>query len=124
METLFSPMRFSGLLLTDSSLRPLASNREAKAILGYSDRSGIKSRLVSAVPKEVLERIRLANSGEGLALLTTLSAGGMEYTCRVYSMELYRNKGSVAERILAFVIDKNCADDTHAATRKLHLISI
>jgi DNA-binding NarL/FixJ family response regulator len=118
MEKPLSPLGFSGLLLTDASLRPIASNREARAILGYSGRSGTKKRLVSAVPKGVLERIRQANSGEGLALLTSLRAGGVEYTCRVYFMDSYKDNSSVAERILAFVIDKNWADK-HAATSEV-----
>jgi DNA-binding CsgD family transcriptional regulator len=108
-------MRFSGLLLTDSSLTPVASNRAARAILGYSDRSGMKKGLVSAVPKEALERIRRANSDEALAFLTSLRAGSVEYTCRVYFMDLYTNDRRAAERILAFVIDKDRADK-HLAT--------
>jgi DNA-binding NarL/FixJ family response regulator len=99
------------VILTDLSLKPIALDRNAVAILGYPNHDGsdIRRQMLSMVPREVLEQIRHAASTDARSFVTTFGARGAEYVCRIYFMESYNQRG--AEPIVAFLIERRLPDN-------------
>jgi DNA-binding CsgD family transcriptional regulator len=76
-----------GIVLMDSSLRPIAFNREATTILKYAADSGTQGKQILRIPKELLELIRSQKPIDSLSLLTHFRAGRREYICQAQSLE-------------------------------------
>jgi DNA-binding CsgD family transcriptional regulator len=76
-----------GLILMDSSLRPIAFNREAAAILNYPEPVDLEKKTALRVPDEVVANIR-SQSLESLASsVTYFRAGRRQYACHAYIMK-------------------------------------
>ena len=76
-----------GIVLMDSSLRPLAFNRQARTILDYKAVPGVQKEQMLRIPEEVLEQIRGQKPTDSLTHVTYFRAGRREYTCQAQFME-------------------------------------
>jgi DNA-binding CsgD family transcriptional regulator len=76
-----------GIVLMDSSLKPVAYNHEAITILKYAAGPGIQGEQTFRIPEGLLELIRRHKSGDSLAFFTHFRAGRREYVCQGQSLE-------------------------------------
>jgi DNA-binding NarL/FixJ family response regulator len=86
-----------GLVLLDSSLKPLAFDRGAAAILDYANQL--------AIPEEVLRVIRSRKPADLSAVKTIFHRGKNDYICRAYMVE--SEVGFLAEPIVALHLERD-----------------
>lgn len=72
-----------GLILMDQSLKLIALDMGAAAILNCQTQAGIQMKPPSCIPSEILEIIRTSRPTD-LPVTTHLYFGESEYTCRIY----------------------------------------
>ncbi len=102
-----------GLVLLDSSLKPLAFDRGAATILNHPNQSGI--------PEEILRVIRPCKPSELSSVKAIYHRGKNEYVCRAYLVE-YAG-GLFAEPIVALHLqrDSYMTSAMHEAATKYNL---
>jgi DNA-binding CsgD family transcriptional regulator len=93
-----------GLILLDPSLKALAFNPEAEAILAYPDRRGSGEATNLRIPEEVLEKIGELGSSGCASLLTYFQAGRREYVAWACSLESH---SGLPERLVALMLLRN-----------------
>lgn len=93
-----------GLILVDSSLTPIAFNREAAAILNYPELPNQEQQTTVRVPEEILAPIRTRNEGEATPV-TYFRAGRRQYICQAYEMQPCNE--SAPEPLLALLLQRN-----------------
>src|ERR1041384_4182471 len=81
-----------GLVLMDMSLKLIAYDRGAAAILNHPSQPGGKMEPASCLPKEIIDIIRGRKPSDMSAIKTQFRMGKSEYTCRAYLVE--PNNGS------------------------------
>lgn len=86
-----------GLVLLDSSLKPLAFDRGAAAILDYANQL--------AIPEEVLRVIRSRKPADLSAVKTIFHRGKNDYICRAYMVE--SEIGFLSEPIVALHLERD-----------------
>lgn len=102
-----------GLILLDSSLKPLALDRGAAAILNHPNQP--------AVPEEILRVIRTCKPNELSSVKTIFHRGKSEYVCRAYLVECA--DGLFPETIVAIHLQKDSymTSAMHEAATKYNL---
>jgi DNA-binding NarL/FixJ family response regulator len=102
-----------GLILLDVSLKPLAFDRGAAAILNYPAQMGI--------PEEILRIIRSRKPTELSSIRTTFRRGKSSYVCRVYLME--SQAGLLEQPMVALHLEKDSSmsDAMYEAAAKYNL---
>jgi DNA-binding CsgD family transcriptional regulator len=98
------PASEEGLVLFDQSLKPIAFDRGAAAILNYPQPPNGKIGLVTSIPREILDFIGRSNPAAGTGVTTRVRSGRSEYRCRAYLVE--SSPGSVAKPIVALHLEK------------------
>ncbi len=93
-----------GLILLDSSLTPIAFNREAVSILNYANDSIPKQEPVPRLPVEILESARKSENSDGSNVVTYITAGKRRYVCQ--SCSLIGNEG-LPSIIIAILLHRN-----------------
>ena len=76
-----------GMVLMDLSLKPLAMNRGAAAILSRSRHTGVNGDFPVQMPTEILELIRNRKPADLSTLETRFRSGLCEYVCRAFLVE-------------------------------------
>jgi DNA-binding CsgD family transcriptional regulator len=100
-----------GLVLMDMSLKLIAFDRGAAAILNYPNQPGGKMEPASCLPKEILDIIRGRKPADVSAIKTQFRMGKSEYTCRAYLVE--PNNGSFTQPVVALHLERvSTASDT------------
>jgi DNA-binding CsgD family transcriptional regulator len=94
-----------GLILVDKSLKPLAFNREAAAILNYPELPPQEQQTTIRVPEEVLGTIRTGSTSTDSVLVTHFRAGRRQYICQVYELKGCNEFGP--EPVLALLLQRN-----------------
>jgi DNA-binding CsgD family transcriptional regulator len=93
-----------GLVLIDLSLKLIAYDRGAAAILNYPHPAGQKPDASGFLPKEILEILRSRKLTELSPVKTHFRMGKIEYMCRAYLVESYT--GFVAEPLVALHLER------------------
>lgn len=93
----------AGLILLDLSLKPIAFDSGAAAILRDPQERNADSTI--NLPKEVLETIRSHNPNELTSVKTHFRLGKREYSCRAYLLE--SQIGSFTLPILALHLERD-----------------
>jgi len=108
-----------GLILMDLSLKLVAFDRGAAAIMNYSNQPGGKPE--PGVPKEILDIIRTRKPAELSSLKTHFRMGKNEYTCRAYLVE--PQNGALTQPIVALHLEKvsSAIDTIYEVGSKYHL---
>ena len=111
----------AGLVLVNLSLKSVAFDRGAEAILKQRSRSEPKREPVACLPKEIQETIQGPRPLELLSRIVYFRAGGNEYACRAYLLE--PQDSFYPHPILALHLQKNSAgnDAVSAVSAKYHL---
>ena len=92
----------TGMVLLDSSLRPIYANAEAVKILAYPG-SPRKTKFVEGFPVEKIRAIIHKQQGDPESSFgTQLSSGRRRYLCRVYALTSSSKKGSESATVLLF----------------------
>lgn len=114
-------MAEAGLALMDLSLRIIASDRGAAAILNYPNQAGDNSELESCIPKEIQDMIRSHKPTELSSVRTHFRMGKSEYTCRAYVVESYN--GVVTQPMVALHLEKDssASEAIYEVAAKYHL---
>ena len=94
-----------GLVLLDSSLKPIACNREAVAILSYAEGASRSATPNLKVPPEILEKIRAGGVAGRSVALAYFRAGRREYISRAYSLD--SQAGGLPARMVALLLIRN-----------------
>lgn len=114
-------MAEAGLALMDLSLKVIAADRGAAAILNYSNQPGVRSDQSPLIPKEIQELIRNRKPAELSSLKAHFRMGKSEYTCRAYVME--SNDGFLTQPIVALHLEKDssASEAIYEVAAKYHL---
>jgi DNA-binding CsgD family transcriptional regulator len=105
----------SGLVLLDLSLKPIAFDQGAAALLISPSQANGKGQI--HLPKEILQAIRDCKRTELATIKMRFWARESEYTCRVYLIP--ENEG-LRQSLLALHFERGVS--AHEAVRKLSLI--
>src|ERR1019366_6852123 len=110
-----------GLVLMDRSLKLIAFDRGAAAILSYPNQPGPKPDPASIIPREILELLRHRKPTDLASVRTNFRMGKNEYMCRAYLVESHN--ASLAEPIMALHPEKvsSTSDAIHEVGAKYHL---
>jgi len=110
----------TGMILLDLSLKPIAVDKGAAAILNDSTQPR-SPETPFAMPKEVLDVIRSRKPSELTTTKTQFAMGKRKYSCRTYLME--SQNGSLTLPILAlhFERDVSSTDALTEVTAEYHL---
>jgi DNA-binding CsgD family transcriptional regulator len=108
-----------GLVLMDTSLKPIASDRGAFAILRGINGASIKHESASFLPKEVLDMIGDHTPNDMSSSKMTFHVGTSDYTVRAYRMEAETG----FPPMIAIHIEKvsSASDAVSAVAAKYHL---
>jgi DNA-binding CsgD family transcriptional regulator len=100
-----------GLVLMDLSLKLIAFDRGAAAILNYSNQPGVKPDAAACIPKEILDAIRGRKPADLASVKAHFRVGKSEFICRAYLVE--PNNGSMTHPVVALHLEKvSSASDT------------
>jgi DNA-binding CsgD family transcriptional regulator len=102
-----------GLVLLDSSLKPLAFDQGAASILNYPNQSG--------VPEEILRVIRSRKLTDLASIRTTFRRGKSSYLCRAYLMECQNSVWEQPMVALHLEKDSSISDAMYEAAAKYNL---
>ena len=91
-----------GIIVTDLSLTPLASDRGAAAILAIANR---RQECSLGLPPEVVETYRGCKPGEMSSLTSSFFGGKFRYKCRAYAIE--PGNGPIRQPMLAFIFQRD-----------------
>jgi DNA-binding CsgD family transcriptional regulator len=94
----------AGLVLMDRSLKLIACDRGAAAILNARNRPGVKLDVLPEVPNEILAIIRNRKPAELSAVNIPVRMGEDQYTCRAYLIE--SNNGFLTQPVIALHMEK------------------
>lgn len=110
----------AGLVLMDLSLRPIAADGGAAAILNHSTQRGTKPEIVS-IPREILDAIRGRKPTDLSSIKTHLRVGDSEYTLRAYLVE--SRNGSMTQPMVALHLEKDstASDAVYEVASTYHL---
>jgi DNA-binding CsgD family transcriptional regulator len=110
-----------GLLLIDLSLKPIAYDRGALAILQSQSYATIKSESHFFLPREVMEMVGNLKSHSHTSMKVLFRAGNIDYSCTAYLME--SQDGFPAQTIVALHIERlsSVTDAVSAVAAKYHL---
>ena len=114
-------MAEAGLALMDLSLRLIASDRGAAAILNYSNQPGVKLEPTACIPKEIQEMIRNRKPSDLATAKAHFRMGKNEYTCRAYVVE--SDDGFFTQPIVALHLerDPSASEAIYEVAAKYHL---
>ena len=101
-----------GLVLMDLSLKVVAFDGGAAAILNYPNQPGVKPEAVSYIPGELLEIIRGRQPTDQSPVKTHVRLGKNEYICRAYLLEPH--DGALTEPVLALHLEKDSSSASDA----------
>ncbi len=93
-----------GLILLDPSLKAIAFNREAEAILTYPRGRDLGAATSMRIPEAVLEKISELGSSECGSVLTYFHAGRREYVSWACSLESH---DGLPQRLIAVMLLRN-----------------
>jgi DNA-binding CsgD family transcriptional regulator len=93
-----------GLMLMDLSLKSLALDRGAAAILDYPDQPGFEPEPASFVPREILDVVQKRKTSELPLDKKLFRTAKNEYTCRAYLLE--SPDGGATQPIVALLFEK------------------
>jgi DNA-binding NarL/FixJ family response regulator len=102
-----------GLVLLDSSLRPIAFDRGAAAILNHGNQA--------AIPEEILRAIRGRKLAELSSIKTVFRIGKNEYMCRAYAVECEDALLGQSIVVLYFERDSSMGNAIYEAALKYNL---
>ena len=107
-----------GLVLMDRSLKLIAFDRGAAAILSYPNQPGAAA---SALPREILDVLRHRKPTDLASVRTHFHMGKNEYLCRAYLVESHN--AALTEPIMALHLEKvsSTSDAIHEVGAKYHL---
>jgi len=110
-----------GLVLMDLSLKLIAFDRGAAAILNYSNQPGVKPDAAACIPKEILDTIRGRKPADLPSVKAHFRVGKSEYICRPYLVE--PNNGSMTHPVVALHLEKvsSASDTIHEVAEKYGL---
>lgn len=94
-----------GLVLMDLSMRPIAIDQGAAAILNYQSRTAGSAPPANWIPKELLNSIRGRSPAELSSINTRCRIGATDYFCRSYIME--SPDGFLGQPIMALHLAKD-----------------
>ncbi len=94
-----------GLVLTDLSLRVIACDRGAAAILNGANRSNEQSGNLPCLPKELVDILRSRGFVDPTPSRARLRIGSSEYNCRAYLVE--GRNGRLREPVVALHLEKD-----------------
>ncbi len=75
------------MVLFDQSLKPIAFDQGAAAILNYPDPRGGKAELAGSIPKEIWNLVSRHKSSGRPVVTSRVHSGNNEYLCRAYWVE-------------------------------------
>lgn len=102
-----------GLVLLDSSLKPIAFDRGAAAILNHANQTGI--------PEEILRAIRGRKLAELSSIKTVFRIGKNEYMCRAYAVEYEAGLPGQSIVVLHLERDSSMGNAIYEAALKYNL---
>jgi DNA-binding CsgD family transcriptional regulator len=114
-------MAEAGLALMDLSLRIIASDRGAAAILNYPNQPGDNSELESCIPMEIQDMIRSHKPTELSSVKAHFRMGKSEYTCRAYVVESYNGVATQPMVALHLEKDSSATEAIYEVAAKYHL---
>jgi DNA-binding CsgD family transcriptional regulator len=94
-----------GLVLIDPSLKIIAIDGGAAAILKYPAQTSVKGESAHTLPKEILETLRSRQPTDLSPLTTAFRIRNREYICRAYLMESHAE--FLPGSIVALVLDRH-----------------
>ncbi len=83
------PRADAGLVLVDTSLKVIAADSGAVAILSHSGQRGLRIGALAPLPEEILAAIRDRDPADFPCLRTFLVIGGREYVFRAYMIDAH-----------------------------------
>jgi DNA-binding CsgD family transcriptional regulator len=107
-----------GVVLTDRSLKLLACDRGAAAILSYPNQA---DAVASSLPREIMDALRHRKPTDLASIRTHFHMGKNEYMCRAYLVESHNE--SLTEPLMALHLEKvsSTSDAIHEVGAKYHL---
>jgi DNA-binding CsgD family transcriptional regulator len=116
-----STLMDSGMVLLDSSLKPVSFDHGAATILANPNRSGMSRGDQLCIPAEVLEAVRQCESGALSSITVCFHRGKAKYVCRLYLLE--PQTMGVANRFLALHFEREASaqDAVHKLSSEYHL---
>jgi DNA-binding NarL/FixJ family response regulator len=102
-----------GLVLLDSTLRPLAFNADAASILAYPERTGLESSTKLRIPEEILEDIRMRRPLLGGAVVSHFRAGKRRYISHAFAMKSFEEYTSQPTIALLLQRDSSATEAIH-----------
>lgn len=100
-----------GVVLLDSSLNMIASDRGAATIFNYRTASGERPGAAPAVPEEILEIVRNSMPTERAPVKAHLQLGKSGYICRAYLL-LSSDQKRTTDAMIALYLERDVyADD-------------
>jgi DNA-binding CsgD family transcriptional regulator len=76
-----------GVILIDTSLKAIALDRGAAAILNTIDQAGLGTSAEVYVPEEILDAVRRCGPADSLGVKKRFRIGSYDYSCRAYLVE-------------------------------------
>ena len=119
----------AGLILLDLSLRVIAWDQGAAAILQDGEPASKHAPSTSWIPSEILEVIRRRKHGDLTALRTYFHIGESEYLCRAYLLESISS--SMTQPVVAVHLETSsfavetvytCASEFHLTVREAEVL--
>ena len=114
-------MAEAGLVLMDLSLKLIACDRGAAAILNYPNQPGAKQDPASFIPQEILDIIRSRKPSDLSLVKTHFRMGKSEYIWRAHLME--SQNGHLTQPLVALHLEKvsSTSDAIYEVAAKYHL---
>ena len=110
-----------GMILMDQSMRLVAVDRGAAAILNHQAQPGVKPDAASILPKDVLDALRTRKPTDLAPIKTHFRMGKNEYICRTYLVESH--SAVFGESVMALHLEKvsSASDAIHDVGAKFGL---
>ncbi len=120
MQKLTPIMAEAGLVLMDLSLKLIACDRGAAAILNYPNQPGAKQDPASFIPQEILDIIRSRKPSDLSLVKTHFRMGKSEYIWRAHLME---SQNGLSQPLVALHLEKvsSTSDAIYEVAAKYHL---